>query len=217
MHIIEATGSLGFAGIAVIALLTGAGGGCASSSGGGSPATVHDAGPHDASSDSRSDGSSSGTDGSSSSGSDGGSSSGSDGAPGDDSGMTDQGGSSSGGDGNNGCSASTPVALTVLNSGCSVGVGSTAESNSNTQTICFAAGPVTIKATPASSAFAIGADPWFGVDQNAGGAAPGTDTGTGATETTTAIITVSSGDRCVSVCCGNAPGGTNCPTVNPCP
>ena len=217
MHIIEATGSIGFAGIAAIALLTGAGGGCASSSGSGSPATVHDAnGPHDASSDSRSDGgSSSGTDGSS--GSDGGSSSGSDGAPGDDSGMTDQGASSSGGDGNNGCSASTPVALTVLNSGCSVGVGSTPESNSNTQTICVAAGPVTIKATPASTAFAIGADPWFGVDQNAGGAAPGTDTGAGATETTTATVTVSSGNHCVSVCCGSASGGANCPTVNPCP
>jgi hypothetical protein len=121
--------------------------------------------------------------------------------------------SGSGDDSGNGCSAGTPVALTALNSGCSVGIGSTPESNSNTQTICVAAGAVTIKATPASSAFAIGADPWFGVDQNAGGAAPGTDKGAGATAT----VTVSSGDRCVSVCCGSAPGGTGCPTTNPCP
>jgi hypothetical protein len=217
MHIIEETGHMGFAGVAVIALLSGAAGGCGNGSGG-SPAPVHNAsGAHDASAG---DASGSGSGGGSSSGTDGGprsdgGSSGSDGAPGGDGGMSD--GSGSGGDGDNGCSASTPVALTALNSGCSVGIGSMPESNSNTQTICVPAGAVTVKATPASSAFAIGADPWFGVDQNAGGAAPGTDKGAGATETTTATVTVSTGDHCVSVCCGNAPGGTGCPATNPCP
>ena len=100
---------------------------------------------------------------------------------------------------------------------CSVSVGTTAASNSASQTICVAAGPVTVKATPASNLFAIGTNPWFGVDQNDGGAAPGTDMGTGATETTTATVTVSSGSKCVSVCCGDAPTGTNCPTTDPCP
>jgi hypothetical protein len=164
---------------------------------------VHDGGSGDASS---------GHDGGSGEGgADGGS--GRDGGSGDDGGI-DEGGT---GDSGNGCSASTPVALTALNSGCSVAVATSPESNSNTQTICVAAGAIIVKATPASSAFAIGADPWFGVDQNGGGAAPGTDHGTGATETTTATVTVSSGDHCVSVCCGTAPGGTGCPTTNPCP
>ena len=220
MRIIEKTGTIGLAGIAVIALLGGAAGGCGSSSGGGgATAVVHDAtGGHDASSISDGGGgSSSGSDSGASSRSDGGSGSGSGDGPGDDSGTTDASGSGSGDDGGNGCSPSNPVALTALNSGCSVSVGSTPASNSNTQTICVAAGPVTVEATPASSAFAIGAQPWFGVDQNGGGAASGTDKGTGAIETTTATVTVSTGSRCVSVCCGMAPGGTSCPTTDPCP
>jgi hypothetical protein len=75
----------------------------------------------------------------------------------------------------------------------------------------------TIIATPASGAYAIGTDPWFGVNQNDGGAASGTDMGTGMNETSTATVTVTANNQCVSVCCGFSPGGTGCPTTNPCP
>jgi len=62
--------------------------------------------------------------------------------------------------------------------------------------------------------------PWFGVDQNDGGAAQGTDVGSGVTETTTATVTIKSTGttQCVSVCCqfpNNTP--VACPTTNPCP
>jgi hypothetical protein len=75
----------------------------------------------------------------------------------------------------------------------------------------------TIVATSNGTSFRIGADPWFGVTQNDGGAAPGVDTGEGSTEITTATVVVT-GNQCVSVCCeepGNSP--IPCPTTNPCP
>ena len=101
---------------------------------------------------------------------------------------------------------------------CSVTINGGAASTGASVTAQVASGSTaTIVATPASSAFEIGADPWFGVAQNDGGAAAGTDVGSGTTETTTATVVVS-GNQCVSVCCeepGNAP--TPCPTTNPCP
>jgi hypothetical protein len=69
-------------------------------------------------------------------------------------------------------------------------------------------------AKPASALFDIGADPWFGVDQNDGGAAAGTDMGSGLTETSTVTVTAGA-NHCVSVCC-EEPGGLPCPTTNPC-
>jgi hypothetical protein len=75
----------------------------------------------------------------------------------------------------------------------------------------------TIVAKPASASFQIGTNPWFGVAQNDGGAAPGVDVGSGVTETTTATVVVT-GNHCVSVCCqepSNSP--TPCPATNPCP
>lgn len=112
------------------------------------------------------------------------------------------------------------VTLTVLNflNWCSVTINGGTASTAASVTADVAAGSTaTIVVTPASSSFQIGADPWFGVTEDAGGAAAGTDTGTGATETSTATVVVS-GTQCVSVCCqlpGNAP--TPCPTTNPCP
>ena len=111
------------------------------------------------------------------------------------------------------------MTLTVLNfdGWCSVAIGTNAASNSGSQKMCVAAGAVTIKATPASATYEIGTDPWFGVDQNDGGAASGVDNGSGSTETSTATVTVTSGSRCVSVCCGVFDAGTGCPTTDPCP
>jgi hypothetical protein len=110
--------------------------------------------------------------------------------------------------------------LTVLNflNWCSVTIDGGAASTAASVTGSVAVGSTaTIVVTPASSAFQIGADPWFGVTENGGAAAAGTDNGTGATETSTATVVVA-GNQCVSVCCqlpGNGPPA--CPTTNPCP
>jgi len=116
--------------------------------------------------------------------------------------------------------ASGNVTLTVLNfvSWCSVSINGQTASSATSVTASVAPGSTaTIVATPAGSEFHIGANPWFGVTQDEGGAAPGTDDGTGATETSTASVVVT-GNQCVSVCCqepNNSP--TPCPATNPCP
>jgi hypothetical protein len=110
--------------------------------------------------------------------------------------------------------------LTVMNfrNWCSVTINGGAPSTGASVTGSVASGStVTVVATPASSAFMIGDNPWFGVTQNGGGAAPGMDKGTGTTETSTATVVVA-GDQCISVCCqepNNSP--TPCPATNPCP
>jgi hypothetical protein len=110
--------------------------------------------------------------------------------------------------------------LTVMNflSWCSVSVNGGTASTSATVTASVPTGATaTIAVMPASSAFEIGADPWFGVSENDGGAAAGVDMGSGTSETSTATVFVS-GDQCVSVCCelpNNSP--MPCPTTNPCP
>jgi hypothetical protein len=119
--------------------------------------------------------------------------------------------------------ASAAVTLTVMNflDWCSVAVnGGTASTGANVTASVTGGSVATIVITPASNAFQIGANPWFGVDQNDGGAAPGVDNGTGATETSTATVTIkkTGTTQCVSVCCqepNNSP--TPCPTTNPCP
>jgi hypothetical protein len=110
--------------------------------------------------------------------------------------------------------------LTVMNfdSWCSVTInGGTA----STLAVVTASVPVgstaTLVATPKNSSFIIGTDPWFGVTANDGGAAAGTDTGEGSTETSTATVVVGGVAQCVSVCCqfpNNTP--VACPTINPC-
>ena len=112
------------------------------------------------------------------------------------------------------------ITLRILNFAgwCSVTVNGDTASTAFTITKSVPAGSTaTIVAKPATSAFDIGSDPWFGVDQNDGGAAPGTDVGTGVDETSTVTVTAGA-NHCVSVCC-EEPGNTLllCPTTNPCP
>jgi hypothetical protein len=68
------------------------------------------------------------------------------------------------------------------------------------------------------SSFIIGPDPWFGTNENDGGAANGIDEDAGGKESTTAQVTIGAGPaQCVSVCCAKPDGGTPlCPTTNPC-
>ena len=116
----------------------------------------------------------------------------------------------------------SPGTLTVKNflNWCSVEINGGAASTDATVTASVTAGSmVTIVATPADGSFEIGPDPWFGVDQNNGAAAPGTDVGSGTSETSTAVVTVNQAGapQCVSVCCqepGNGP--IPCPATNPC-
>ena len=112
--------------------------------------------------------------------------------------------------------------LTVMNflNWCSVEINGGTASTGATVTASVTPGSMaTVVATPASSSFQIGTDPWFGVDQNDGGAASGTDVGSGTSETSTATVTIPKTGtmQCVSVCCeepGNSP--IPCPTTNPC-
>lgn len=117
--------------------------------------------------------------------------------------------------------AAATTQLTVMNflSWCSVSINGGAASTEATVSGTVNQGSMaTIVVTPASADFQIGAEPWFGTDENNGGAAAGTDNGSGVTETSTATVTIgANATQCVSVCCqlpGNAP--TPCPTTNPC-
>ncbi len=119
-----------------------------------------------------------------------------------------------------GGSSAAPVTLTVMNflSWCSVSINGGAASTAASMDMPFDVGStVTVVARPASAAFMIGPDPWFGVTQDDGGPAPGADMGTGTSETSTATVVVD-GNHCVSVCCqepGNSP--IPCPAADPCP
>jgi hypothetical protein len=112
--------------------------------------------------------------------------------------------------------------LTVMNflNWCSVAINGGTPSTDATVTASVTPGSVaTIVAAPSSSSFQIGADPWFGVDQNDGGAASGTDVVERTTETSKATVTITGAGttQCVAVCCqepGNSP--VPCPTTNPC-
>jgi hypothetical protein len=112
--------------------------------------------------------------------------------------------------------------LTVMNflNWCSVEINGGTASTDATVTASVTPGSMaTVVAIASSSSFEIGPDPWFGVDQNDGGAASGTDVDRGASESSKAIVTISETGRaqCVSVCCeepGNSP--IPCPTANPC-
>jgi hypothetical protein len=112
--------------------------------------------------------------------------------------------------------------LTVMNflGWCSVAINGGAASTGTTVTASVTPGSVaTIVAAPSSSDFEIGTDPWFGVDQNDGGAANGTDVGDGASEASQATVTITgtATTQCVAVCCqepGNRP--IPCPTTNSC-
>jgi hypothetical protein len=113
--------------------------------------------------------------------------------------------------------------LTVMNflNWCSIAINGGTASTDATVTASVTPGSVaTIVASPSSSSFQIGADPWFGVDQNDGGAASGSDVGNGTSETSKVTVTIAGTGttHCVAVCCqepGNGP--VPCPTTNPCP
>ena len=100
--------------------------------------------------------------------------------------------------------------LTVRNDQdwCNITVNGVAEGMGDPITVQVPAGVTTIVASPISNGFTIGADPWFGVDQNDGGAAPGVDSDAGGMLTSTATVTVS-GNHCVYVCCPFS-DGTGC-------
>lgn len=117
------------------------------------------------------------------------------------------------------------VTLTVLNyqSWCSVSINGGAASTSTSVLATVPSGSTaSIVVQPASNMFVIGPDPWFGVIEDDGGAAPGSDSDAGTVETSSATVVVTpnantaTGTACVSVCCGDAPAGTGCPTTNPC-
>ena len=154
-------------------------------------------------------GSSGGGSGSGSSGS----GSGSSGGSGNSSGGVADSGSDTGADSGGG------VLLTVKNyeAWCSVTINGGAAFTTATGAASVAeASRVTIVATPLPG-FELGADPWFGTDENDGGAAAGTDVDSGTTMTSTAQVTIGAGPtQCVSVCCQTA-GSPDCPTANPCP
>jgi len=115
-----------------------------------------------------------------------------------------------------------PETLTVKNflNWCSVEINGGTPSTGATLTVSVSRGSaVTLVATPADSSFEIGPNPWFGVDQNSGAAASGTDVGSGTSETSTAVVTINQtgAPQCVSVCCqepGNGP--IPCPATDPC-
>jgi len=112
--------------------------------------------------------------------------------------------------------------LTVMNflNWCSVAINDGTASTGAAVTASVTPGSVaTVVASPSSTSFQIGADPWFGVDQNDGGVASGTDVGNGTGETSKATVTITGTGttQCVAVCCqepGNGP--VRCPTTNPC-
>ena len=115
------------------------------------------------------------------------------------------------------------VTLSVKNylNWCSVEINGGTASTDATVTASVTPGSMaTLVATPANGSFEIGPTPWFGVDQNSGSAAPGSDVGSGTSETSTAVVTINQAGmpQCVSVCCqepGNAP--IPCPGTSACP
>jgi hypothetical protein len=116
----------------------------------------------------------------------------------------------------------SPGTLTVKNflGWCSVEInGGTPSTDATVMASVTPGSMVTIVAAPANGSFEIGPTPWIGVDQNSGAAAPGTDVGSGTSETSTAVVTTNQAGtpQCVSVCCqepGNGP--IPCPATNPC-
>jgi hypothetical protein len=202
-----AIGRSGWFGIASIGALVVTAAACSSSSS--TPASP----PSDASTpeDTGSSSSSGGPDGSS----------GTDGSSGADTGAPPVDGAAEASAADGGTSDGGSVTLTVMNflSWCSVTInGGTASTGASVTASVPVGSTATLVATPApNSTFQIGPEPWFGVTQNDGGAAAGTDNGSGATETSTAMVVVT-GNQCVSVCCqepNNSP--TPCPATNPCP
>jgi hypothetical protein len=108
------------------------------------------------------------------------------------------------------------VTLTVKNVDvwCTVSVAGGMPSGAAEQTVCVAAGATKVDAT-ANAGFMLGTAPWHDVDGDMGTGVQGTITGTGQTAKSEAMVTATSGSKCVWVCC---PSTTlQCPTTNQCP
>jgi hypothetical protein len=102
----------------------------------------------------------------------------------------------------NGCPGSQ-VSLTVKNveSWCTFAINGGKESAAASDTLCIAPGTVTLSATP-KPGFELGPEPWHDIDSLNGG---------------TATVVVSSGSKCVWVCCpGSGAGGAPCPESDQC-
>jgi hypothetical protein len=94
-----------------------------------------------------------------------------------------------------------------------------AELGPNMALLLIGPGPWTIPlaANPASDAFALGPAPWHHTVGDAGSGDPGTIVGTGATATSTTVVTFGGQTHaCVWVCCTLA-DGAGCPTTDQCP
>jgi hypothetical protein len=96
---------------------------------------------------------------------------------------------------------------------CSVSVAGHAASTDAAQTVCVAAGAVTLTATPASATFEIGTAPWHGTAGDTGSGDPGTISGM----MSTIMVTASGASKCVWACCPFT-SGTGCSGLpNQCP
>ncbi len=125
--------------------------------------------------------------------------------------------SNSGSGSGSACSGATPVALTVLNylKWCSVTVAGGTPSIEASETVCVAKGTVDLAATPATSQFEIGPAPWHDTSADTGSGDPGTTSGSGTTETDKTTVDVTSGSKCVWVCCPFT-NGSGCPATDQC-
>ncbi|MEZ4234256.1 MAG: hypothetical protein R3B89_34090 [Polyangiaceae bacterium] len=114
------------------------------------------------------------------------------------------------------CSGSTPVALTVKNylKWCSVSVAGESASTDAEQTVCVPEGAVNLSAT-ALSGFILGSAPWHNTDGDSGSGEQGTLSGSGANQSSAAVVTVSGSSDCVWICCPFA-NGSGCPTTDQC-
>jgi hypothetical protein len=111
------------------------------------------------------------------------------------------------------------VNLTVNNyaSWCSISVAGGTSTAAASQSVCVPPGTVTLVATPASMYFEIGPAPWHLTSGDTGSGDPGTQVGTGTSETSTTTVVLTSGSKCVWACCPFT-SGTGCSGVpDPCP
>jgi hypothetical protein len=116
----------------------------------------------------------------------------------------------------NPCGAATPLLLTVNNPlfWCSVSVAGGMASAAGSQNGCVASGTVNLVAT-AVLGFMLGPTPWHDTDGDQGSGEQGMLSGAGSTQASTAMVTLTTGSKCVWVCC---PGAAEpCPTTDQCP
>jgi hypothetical protein len=115
------------------------------------------------------------------------------------------------------CSGQTPVALTVKSylSWCAVSIDGAPASTAPSQTVCVAAGHVSVAATPILG-FELGPAPWHGTTGDRGAGDPGVISGSDQNATSTAMAVAAGKSTCVYACCPFL-DGTGCPPpASPC-